>query len=81
MCSLSRTAPRPSRLTFKYHVADVFTTDVGKGTGAGATQNRAKIFSNSDSVGEWVTIREVELVVGSTSTAPQSQRLPRLHHS
>ena len=56
---------------FKYHVADVFETDVGKGTGAGATQNRAKIFSNSDSVGEWVTITEVTLV-GSTSTAPQT---------
>ena len=52
-------------------MADEFTTDVGKGTGAGATQNRAKIFSNSDSVGEWVTITEVS-GVGSESSAPQS---------
>ena len=65
------TATTTMKVDFKYHVADVFTTDVGKGTGAGATQNRAKIFSNSDSVGEWVTITEV-MPVGSTSTAPQS---------
>ena len=59
------------KVDFNYHVSDVFTTDVGKGTGAGATLNRAKIFSNSDSVGEWVTITEVT-AVGSTSTAPQT---------
>ena len=58
-------------VNFRYHIADEFGTDPGAGTGAGADKNRAKVFSNSDSVGEWVMIREVASE-GSTEAHPQS---------
>ena len=45
------------KAVFEYEVADVFEA---KHTGtAASTENRAKVISSSDGVGDWVTIREV----------------------
>ncbi len=63
------TATTTITVTFKYHVADVFTADQAAGTGAGADQNRARVTSSSDGIGEWVTLTEVS-AVGATTTHP-----------
>jgi len=43
-------------ITFKYHLTDKYTSTTGT---AAATNNRAKITSTSDPIGEWVDIEEV----------------------
>ena len=53
---------------FRYHVADMFEKS-NKGTGAEDNENRVRVFSESDPVGAWLTITEVENV-GTTVTAP-----------
>ena len=58
-------------VSFKYDVADVFTVNQRSGTTAGPDQNRAKVTSSSDGVGEWVEIREVS-AIGKTDLAPTS---------
>ncbi len=63
------TATTTITVTFKYHVADVFTADQTAGTSAGADQNRARVTSSSDGIGEWVTLTEVS-AVGATTTHP-----------
>ena len=65
------TATTTVTVTFKYHVADVFTVNQRAGTTAGADQNRAKVTSSSDGVGEWVKLTEV-VAIGSTTTNPTS---------
>ena len=54
--------PLPSTVSFKYHVSDVFTVNQRAGTTAGPDQNRAKVTSSSDGVGEWVEITEVAAI-------------------
>ena len=63
--------PRPSRSPSSTTWRTTFGIDPSAGTGAGADKNRAKVFSNSDSVGEWVKIREV-VSEGSTDAHPLS---------
>ena len=46
---------------FRYHVADMFEKS-NKGTGAEDNENRVRVFSESDPVGAWLTITEVEKV-------------------
>ena len=58
-------------VSFKYHVSDVFTVNQRAGTTAGPDQNRAKVTSSSDGVGEWVKITEVA-AIGSTTPHPTS---------
>ena len=58
-------------VSFKYHVSDVFTVNQRAGTTAGPDQNRAKVTSSSDGVGEWVEITEVA-EIGSTNPHPTS---------
>ena len=46
-------------VVFEYDLPDVFMKNPGEGAGAPSTENRAKVTSASDSVGEWITIGEV----------------------
>ena len=46
-------------VVFEYDLPDIFESNQGEGAGAPSTENRAKITSASDSVGEWITITEV----------------------
>ena len=65
------TATTTITVVFEYDLPDIFEADQGTGAGAPQTQNRAKVTSVSDSVGEWITITEV-MGVGNTMPGPQS---------
>ena len=58
-------------VTFKYHVADKIGADQRAGTTAGSDENRVRITSSSDGIGEWVPVTEV-VAIGSTTTNPTS---------
>ena len=65
------TATTTVTVTFKYHVADIIGADQRAGTTAGSDQNRVKVTSSSDGIGEWVELMEVA-EIGSMVSAPTS---------
>ena len=65
------TATTTVTVTFKYHVADMIGADQRAGSTAGSDQNRVRVTSSSDGIGEWVEVREVA-DIGSTVPSPTS---------
>ncbi len=57
-------------VTFKYHLTDKYLS----GTSNTTTNNRAKITSTSDPIGEWVDIEEVDAYTSSASGAATSNK-------
>jgi hypothetical protein len=54
--------------SYNYHIVDSYAR-VNVGATVAATNNRAKVTSTSDSVGEWVTISEVASVGSTTANS------------
>ena len=66
----ARTATTTVEVTFKYHVADMIGEDQRGGTATTlASNNRVKVTSSSDGIGEWVKVSEVA-AIGSTLPSP-----------
>jgi hypothetical protein len=57
-------------VTFKYHLTDTYTSTTGTAT---ASNNRAKITSTSDPIGEWVDISEVAAYTAAASSATSNK--------
>ena len=65
------TATTTVEVTFKYHVADMIGEDQKGGTATTlASNNRVKVTSSSDGIGEWVEVSEVAAIGSATIPSP-----------
>ena len=65
------TATTTIEVSFKYHVADMIGADQRSGSTAPSDENRVRVTSSSDGIGEWVKVTEVA-DIGSRVPDPTS---------